>query len=1015
MKNTIGIPQEFLTMFTRKLGLFLGALASLSGVTSAQPTDTGTVTGRVFSPASGEYLRNAEVRVVGTNLSATTEDGGVYAIYGIAPGKVQILVNYTGYRQETATISVTAGATITRNFDLVSTLQTPSSKEGEPIRLSQFVVSSEREGNAKAIMEQRKSMNITNSVASDVFGDVAEGNVGEFLKHMPGIELDLEQGEIRTIRLRGLGSEYTQVTLDGVSLASADANQGASGNARAFSFEQVSLASMDSIEVSKTISADVDANAPAGTINLKTKRAFDRSGRRVSVAANLTAFSARFNFDKSYGPDDRLSHKIYPGGIFDYSDVFLNKRLGVNFNISESMAYSANARTTVTYNYTTTAADQRPVVPTSLVFLHAPRTNRRSTVNFAADFKATPRLVLSLSLLYNYADLNNPQRSLTFNTGARNTVIGTDPLLEFSTTNAASVVSNPIAILKLGQTITAVPRFEYRVGGLTVEGKFAASNSISWYDPRGRQDSLRDAGAMTNAGVTFSANRSSLRSADWHIVQTDGPDMADGANYNTPAITIDDGRYSLSDVYSGEVTGTYRTTKFFPVVWKIGVKRRYEIRDFRFDTESLRYNLIDAPALGGRAGYKSPFDFDMGATNTNASLRSVNGGTVYMPDLVRLGAFYRENQSRFIQSITATNFYNAFIGNRRNYEETIDAGFLMATSSIGRATLRAGLRREDTTTDSLEFNPRSPAEINAAGFADTAGRANTIDGLKYQFFSKPKVHRVSGYHHYFPSATLKYRLSQALDFQLGFSTTIRRPTFNAISGVMVINDDALTVTSPNPKLKPETSRNLAARLAYYFEPVGTLAANIYQNTVKGLFITNRVTAAEFGYQGDLDLSNYDFITTNQSANDVTVRGMELEYSQSLSFLPQPFKGLGVRASYTRNYAEIPRVNMIPHSINAGLSYAFRRVNVYTNLNWRDNYPRAIATTPTGTNRFSRHRANLDIGGGYRITERYSFFFSARNLFNEPYLIMEKVGVNPAAVQSTEVTGTNWTFGVKGVW
>ena len=29
--------------------------------------------------------------------------------------------------------------------------------------------------------------------------------------------------------------------------------------------------------------------------------------------------------------------------------------------------------------------------------------------------------------------------------------------------------------------------------------------------------------------------------------------------------------------------------------------------------------------------------------------------------------------------------------------------------------------------------------------------------------------------------------------------------------------------------------------------------------------------------------------------------------------------------------------MIPHSINAGLSYAYRRFNVYTNLNWRDNY------------------------------------------------------------------------------
>ena len=41
--------------------------------------------------------------------------------------------------------------------------------------------------------------------------------------------------------------------------------------------------------------------------------------------------------------------------------------------------------------------------------------------------------------------------------------------------------------------------------------------------------------------------------------------------------------------------------------------------------------------------------------------------------------------------------------------------------------------------------------------------------------------------------------------------------------------------------------------------------------------------------------------------------------------------------------------------------------------------------------------------------------AARNIFNEPYVIMEKVGANPAVAQFYEVNGTNWTFGVKGVF
>ena len=985
--------------------LFLGPPAR------GQNGATGTITGRILNPATGEYVRNAEVKIDASGQAAVSESGGRYRLPDVAAGTITVRVTFLGSTPATATLTVNPGATVTQDFELTSAIEKPDGKDGT-FKLAKFVVSNEREGNAKALMEQRNSMNITNSVASDVFGDVAEGNVGEFLKHMPGVELDLVQGEIRTIRLRGLDSEYTQVTLDGVSLASADANAGAAGNARAFSFEQVSLASMESIEVSKTISADVDANAPAGTINLKTKRAFDRSGRRVSAQANLTAFSARFGPDDSFGPDDRMSRKLHPGGIFDYSDVFFNKRLGVNLNISESMAYSANARTTVTYNYAPTAADPRPVVPTALNFPHAPRTNRRSTVNFTADYKATDRLVLSLGLLYNYADLNNPQRSLTFNTGARNTVVGADPLRSFTTNStAANVVSNPAAIVKLGQTLTVLPRFEYRVGNLQLEGKFAGSNSISWYDPRGRRDSIRDAGGPTLTGLTYTAQRSTLRSVDWHIVQTAGPDMNNGAFYTNPTITIDDGRYALTDVYSGEIVGTLRTTTLLPVVWKAGVKRRYEVRDFRLDTESLRYNLNGVGPLGAYGPFRSPFDFDMGGTNTNASLKSNTGGTVYMPDLVRMGGLFRDNPNQFSQTITAANFYNAFIGNRRNYEETIDGAFLMGTTTIKNLIVRAGIRREDTSTDSLEFNPRSPAEVNAAGYADTAGRANTIDGLKYQFFSKPKVHRTGGYDNYFPSASLKYKITPSLDAQFGFSSTIRRPTFRDISGVWVVNDDNLTVSAPNPTLKPESSKNLAARLAYYFEPVGIVAANFYQNNVKGLFITNRLTAQEFGYQGDLDLSNYDFLTTTASVNDVTVRGMELEYSQSLSFLPNPFKGLNIRASYTRSYASIPKANMVPHSLNAGLSYSYRRLSIYSNLNWRDNYP----TTVTGNPRFYRHRANLDIGGGFPLSHRLSFFFSARNLFNEPYLIMEQVGANAPVVQFYEVNGTNWTVGVKSVW
>ena len=91
-------------------------------------------------------------------------------------------VIYTGYRKVTATVDVPAGASATKNFELVSTLQDPSASTTAPdgtVKLQAFTVNSEREGNAKAIMEQKRNMNITTTVASDIFGDVTDGGNDE--------------------------------------------------------------------------------------------------------------------------------------------------------------------------------------------------------------------------------------------------------------------------------------------------------------------------------------------------------------------------------------------------------------------------------------------------------------------------------------------------------------------------------------------------------------------------------------------------------------------------------------------------------------------------------------------------------------------------------------------------------------------------------------------------------------------------------------------------------------------
>ncbi|MDO8539506.1 MAG: TonB-dependent receptor [Opitutaceae bacterium] len=985
---------------------------------STSSAATGTIAGRVFSPSTGEYLRNAQIRIEETGQATTAENAGEFRISGVPAGTATVVVSYTGHQSQTVRVQVAAGGSVQQDFNLVSSLDTaaPSSV----VKLSQFVVSSDREGAAKAIMDQRNSMNVTNTVASDTFGDNPEGNVGEFLKHLPGVELDLFYGEVRSVRLGGLPSEYTSVTMDGIALASVDANNSGSGAARSFTMEMASLNSMESIEVSKTISADVDANAPAGTINLRTKRAFDRAGRRVSWQTNVTAHSEEFSLRSTRGPDeDGTSRKIRPGGIFEYSDVFLNRRLGVVLNLSESNVFQEALITSLGFNAVPTAVDPRPIVVSSMNFQHAPRFNKRFATTLTTDYKFSPSLNVGLGVVYNYVDLWTPQRTVIFNTGpsttaaTRNTVLGTEPLLSFTTSATnTNVQVNPVAVSKMGETFTVLPRVSYKKGDFELEAKFAYSNSTSWYNPLGRRNSVRDTNSPTATGITFQAERSSPMTMDWHFTQIAGPDIANGASYTNPSVTTNDGRFARSVLYNADAIGTLKTYRFLPVIWKSGAKVRHQVQKFEDDQLARRYDYTGGDtATGVWAGYRSPYAYDLGMNG--GGITSVSGDNIFMPNLRAIGDLWREHPEQFRQNwgSNSDNFYQSFVARRRRYNETINAGFLMGTTSREKTTLRLGLRWEETRTDASEADTRTPAEVRQAGFpVSTAGRATTIPGIEYQFLSRPRVHRKGQYDNLFPSGSLKYRFNRNFDFHFGYSSTIRRPSFVNVAGVWLVNDINLTVNAPNPSLKPETSDNFASRLAYYFEPVGQLAVTLTQRNVTDLIVSDRLTATEFGYTGDDDLVNYEFITYDNSPGRIKIRSMEFEFNQSLGYLGEKFKRLSVRASYTRLYAEIPRANLTPHLASGGLNYTLGRMNVYGNWNWSDD----VRTNAAGTT-YRRHRTNLDAGGSWRLSNRYSLSVSGRNLLDTPYINLQRFASGPTAMTRHEIVGTSWTFAVKGTY
>lgn len=973
----------------------------------------GVIVGRIYNPANGEYVRHARIRGDAPDLAAVSGPGGEYRLAPVGPGPVALSVSFTGYRTAVATVQVPPGAVVRQDFEIVSQLAPARPAADEPVRLSPLVVPADREGAAKAIMEQRGSMNITHTVASDTFGDNPEGNIGEFMRHLPGVELDVFFGEVRTVRLNGLPSDYTAVTMDGMPLASVDSGTGGAANSRAFTMEMASLNSVESIEISRTVSADVDANAPAGTINLRTKRAFDRAGRHVSWQTNLTAHSEAFTLGRTPGPDEeRRRRKLRPGGILEYSDTFLDRRLGIVLNVTESNVYQEAVVAAFTYHEPTAPGDLRPPVPASLSYQWAPRFNRRFSVTFSADARLAPAVEAGLGVVYNLADLWTPQRRVTFNTGTRTDIVGPDPLLAFTSAPNGSVQVNPAAIAKRGETVTLLPRVAYRRGDFEIEAKGSYSNSSSRYDPLGFRNSIRDFNGPTAGNIRFSAARSSLLAVDWNFVQIGGPDLADGASFSSPAFTANDGRFGRTVLASGEVAGSGRTLLgSVPVAWKTGLKTRHHLQTFADDTLAWRTDLVGAPAAGAWAGSASPWPFRLGLVD--AGIATSSGREIFLPNLAALGRRYRTAHAGFRTNwgSNAVNYYESQVARDRRLHERIDAGFAMATGTWRRLLFRAGLRWEHTATATAELTPLAPTEVREAGFDVGAnGIATTVEGIRHQYFSRPRTRRESGYNTLFPSAALKYSPTRNLDAQLAFGRTLRRPPYAALAGAWLLNEADLSVTAPNPQLRPEQAAVVSARLAAYFEPVGQLSLTATQLDVRHPIVTDRIGAAAFGYRGPSDYARYDFITGRNGADRLTVRNLALDYNQSLGFLGPGFRRGAVHGSYTRFAAASRPTGFTPHLATAGASYSAGRLRILADWTWSADMTR----NPAGTV-YRRHHANLDVAAAWRLTRRYSFSVNARNLTDVPWIDLQRFESGATAVTRFEKVGTSWTFALKAAY
>lgn len=1039
------------TTLVRRVGTYFAAFVALASAAFAQST-TGSLEGRVLNVTNGSYLNNARVTVEGTALQTFTDAGGRYRLDGVPSGTVSVHAFYTGLPEQTHSISVPAGQTVTQDFDLGAAAD---AKVGDVVKLDEFKVASRREMDATsiAINEQRFAGTIKNVVNTDAFGDIAEGNVGDFVKFLPGVTIDYVSPDARTISVRGVAANYTSLMLNGNPVASASS----SSESRTVELEQISLNNSARIEITKSRSPEQPASALGGAVNLVARTAFEYSKPSISYRAFVSANGDEKEWKMTRGPASQPSRKIKPG--FDLLWINpVNKNFGFTLSILESNIYYPQHRTQMNWGPGQGAqagsSPEHPVLRSYQV-QDGPKNNQRESVGFTADWRITPRDVISMGFQWSFYNAFFGNRPVTYtlgNTappvnGASFDLVNGTFFRGASANGTTTLLINNTGSVSLGGTsfrhkygYTYQPDLNWRHTGPVwrLDAGLSFSHATNHYhdyqDDHFAGVTVGLHGNPTNyapgnATVVFDEiDKGSYLYPRIKVLNNTGTaeiNLADPNNY-----TIVNGTMSPADSVDQFKTVRGSARRDFQVVIpfsvKVGFQIQEQIRDIRLDNPGAfgfvgpdrtsntaddnmgLYDLIDP-----QYGY-SPFLF--------------NTPQVPFPSPYKLWTLYKFHPEYFSVPTEATFIQNISTASKY-FRETISAGYIQGDTRLINNRLRivTGIRFE--RTDDYAAGPTNNPNASK-GITDPTAAARARYGIRQ---NKVKKHYGAGY----PSLDVAFNVTQDLVARAAYSRSIGRPDLsNILPGVTLpdLSASSATITINNPSLAPTQTNSYDVSLEYYFSKNGAGIVSIgafekdfanfvgsppgFVPTVQELIDLGVPDAAL--YLGAIPTLQ---VRTKLNTGDAKLTGVEFNFKQVLNydFLPAWAKNkFTIFANGQKMHLEGSTLadfsNFIRESGSWGASYGSRFITVQANFNYRGRQRLTAQNFAPGGYDYFKPRVYLDANIEIRYKPWMNFFVNARNLTNVAQDIQRYAPVVTPSWSRTyrrEEFGVQYTVGIKG--
>jgi len=872
-----------------------------------------------------------------------------------------------------------------------------TSAQGDPAtQVDEVVVTGFRASLQSAVNAKRRESGVVDVIKAEDIADFPDLNLAESLQRVPGVAITRANGEGRQISVRGLGSEYTRVRVNGmeaIATTGGTVNAGGTNRTRGFDFNMFASELFNSLTVRKSASADVEEGSLGATVDLQTARPFDY--REPTLVMGIQ------------GSYNDLARDVKPRFTLLASNTWADGRFGALFsaayekrhileegaNITRWSAGGANggfnsASTidgfTIDQINNTSAATGlfHPRLPSYVQYDHNTerlgltgslqfRPDDRSTITFDilySDVKSTRDEAQLQAIGLSRSGAGKPQTIIRSGVvDGRNIVAAVMDAVDVRTQSAHDELQTEFQQYTLTANRNWTDRF--RTGFVGGYSKSDFNNPVSTIITFDR--------ANTN-GFSYDF-RSKMPAIDF------GFDLTDPANWSMINGT------SEVRIRPNSVENTFKTAKVFgeyDLNDNLTIKAGVDYRKFTFASRGLyrtRETIVDTLTPAQLAEVSRVF------SGFGRGLGLPDGvSTQWLaPDINKFIDAYDIYSNTGIYALTGVENSSAR-GQYINVDEADTGAFVQADFRFTAFGLPwrgdAGVRYVNT-------------EQWSQGYETTAAGSALVD-----------VDRT--YDMWLPSANLAVELTDTLIARVSVARTIARPSISSLTpgGDVGIQGSNFSYSTGNPYIDPTRSDNLDLSLEWYPDADSLFAVGVFVKDINTFVqsLTQNIPFSELGLpnsllEGSLATPDTLFRTTQPiNTEGGLLKGFEINVQKRLDFLPGWMENFGVQANYTfidsdityiQNLDPLTTINetlvgLSKNAANFTLYYETDKFSVRGSAAYRQGYltgvPAADGNSVAGVN----ETLNFDAQASYNINDRLKLSVEGINLtdeFNHQYV------------------------------